>query len=236
MSKTQTIPDQLQRQRPADISSPVRSSRLMQIAALADDASADDGRVASSPPPVPRNLARLEAETPAPDSPSKRFNTQTRRLGAIGGRSSSQIPLPSSPPKPIANTQGREMSPTPPPVLPSQSQVTPTRRRRLGGIGRGSSQVQPTQLDRWSSQALPALEEESQQIEQPAQNLAASFRLPTGDIAGARETRASKRKASEEREASPRETSVERADRKRQELKQNLNEKIKAPVKRKRRF
>jgi hypothetical protein len=76
---------------PANISSPVRSARRLQRHVSANDDSTDDGRVASSPPPpILRNFRIGQTETPASDSPSTRSNTQTRRLGAIGGRSSSQ--------------------------------------------------------------------------------------------------------------------------------------------------
>ncbi|KAH0369322.1 XLF-domain-containing protein, partial [Aureobasidium melanogenum] len=170
--QTQTIPEQLQRQMPANISSPVRSSRRAQRHISANDDSTDDGRVTSSPPlpPALRNFRLGQTETPAPDSPSKRSNTsntQARRIGAIGARSSSQALPASSPPKPTADIEtdrglrSRTMlSPTPSSMMPPQSQVSP-RKRRLGGIGRGSSQMQPS-LSRWSSQAPPILEEDQQ--------------------------------------------------------------------------
>ncbi|KAH0124035.1 XLF-domain-containing protein, partial [Aureobasidium melanogenum] len=168
----QTIPEQLQRQMPANISSPVRLSRRAQRHISANDDSTDDGRVTSSPPlpPALRNFRLGQTETPAPDSPSKRSNTQTRRIGAIGARSSSQALPASSPPKPPADIEpdhglrSRTMlSPTPSSMLPpqTQSQASPSRKRRLGGIGRGSSQMQPS-LSRWSSQAPPILEEDQQ--------------------------------------------------------------------------
>ncbi|KAH0403814.1 XLF-domain-containing protein, partial [Aureobasidium melanogenum] len=170
--QTQTIPEQLQRQMPANISSPVRSSRRAQRHISANDDSTDDGRVTSSPPlpPALRNFRLGQTETPVPDSPSKRSNTQTRRIGAIGARSSSQALPASSPPKPPTEIEpghglrSRTMlSPTPSSMLPpqTQSQASPSRKRRLGGIGRGSSQMQPS-LSRWSSQAPPILEEDQQ--------------------------------------------------------------------------
>lgn len=217
--------------------------------ASAHDESTDDGRVTSSPPPIPGNRRLGQTETPAPDSPSKRSNTQTRRIGAIGGRSSSQalppsLP-PSSPPKPPNEDDAdrglrSRVSPTPSSMLPPPSQMTPSRRRRLGGIGRGSSQMQPSQpsLNRWSSQAqvLPFLEEEQHRDNELNIGLDSISRENGEGKAEVRQTRSTKRKASEEREPSPRGTSAERADRKRNELKQNLNEKPKAPAKRKRRF
>ncbi|KAI5199305.1 XLF-domain-containing protein [Aureobasidium subglaciale] len=246
--QTQTIPEQLQRQMPADISSPVRSARRKQIFNHANDDSTDDGQVTSSPPPIPLNLRPRHMESLVPSSPSRLSNTQARRLGAIGGRSSSQalppsLPL-SSPPKPPAEVdldhglRSRTMlSPTPSSMLPPQSQVSPSRRRRLGGIGRGSSQIQQSQpsLNRWSSQAPPIVEEEQQtsELDLDPGYMARESREATAEV---RRTRATKRKASEEREPTPRETSEERADRKRKELKENLNEKPKAPAKRKRRF
>jgi hypothetical protein len=241
--QTQTIPEQLQRQMPANISSPVRSSRRVQRHVSVNDDSTDDGRVTSSPPPpVLRNLRLGQTETPAPDSPSKRSNTQTRRIGAIGGRSSSQALPPSSPPKPPADIEighglrsRTTLSPTPSSMLPPQSQASPSKRRRLGGIGRGSSQVQYAQpsLSRWSSQAPPILEEEQDNTD-PTSRAPSAAREDGENSTEGRQTRANKRKASEERESAPRETSEERADRKRQELKQS--EKSKAPAKKKRRF
>ncbi|KEQ65752.1 XLF-domain-containing protein [Aureobasidium melanogenum CBS 110374] len=241
--QTQTIPEQLQRQMPANISSPVRSSRRAQRHISANDDSTDDGRVTSSPPlpPALGNFRLGQTETPAPDSPSKRSNTsntQTRRIGAIGARSSSQALPASSPPKPYADIEtdrglrSRTMlSPTPSSMMPPQSQVSP-RKRRLGGIGRGSSQMQPS-LSRWSSQAPPILEEDQQDNADLDLRLTSTARESREDTVEVRKTRG-KRKASEERESTPEETSADRADRKRQELKQN--EKSKAPVKRKRRF
>lgn len=236
MNKTQTIPEHLQRQQPANISSPVRPSRLNRTRASTDDTITDEDRVASSPPPIPPDILRSETEGPAPDSPSKRPDTQSRRLGSLGGRSSSQAPLPQSPLK-LSTTyldsraQLRD-SQTPPPALPPQSQPTPSKIRRLGGIGRGSSQMQPS-MNRWSSQALPILQEELDRSTPGLRNTDETAQRPAAE---SRQTRAMKRKASEEREPSPRETSVERADRKRRELKDNLNEKPKATTKKKRRF
>ncbi|KAK6003797.1 hypothetical protein QM012_009568 [Aureobasidium pullulans] len=239
----QTIPEQLQRQMPANISSPVRSSRHAQRHISANDDSTDDGRVTSSPPlpPALRGFRLGQTETPAPDSPSKRSNTQARRIGAIGARSSSQALPPSSPPKPPANIEndhglrsGAMLSPTPSSMLPPQSQVSPSRRRRFGGIGRGSSQMhsQPS-LGRWSSQGPPIPDEDQQNNTDLDLGLTTTARESREGTVEVRQTRA-KRKASEEREPAPEETSADRADRKRQELKQN--EKSKAPVKRKRRF
>lgn len=237
------IPEQLQRQMPANISSPVRPSRRGQRHTTANDDSTDDGRVTSSPPlpPALRNFRLGQTETPAPDSPSKRSNTQTRRIGAIGARSSSQALPTSSPPKPHTDAEMGHglrtrtmLSPTPSSMLPPQSQVSPSKRRRLGGIGRGSSQMQYSQpsLGRWSSQGSPILEDQQDNIDMDL-GLTSTARESREITAEVRQTR-SKRKASEEREPTPEETSAERADRKRQELKQN--EKSKAPVKRKRRF
>ena len=229
---------------PANISSPVRSSRRTQRHISANDDSTDDCRVTSSPPlpPALRNFRLGQTETPAPDSPSKHSNTQTRRIGAIGARSSSQALPTSSPPKPPADIEldhdlrsRTKLSPTPSSMLPPQSQTSPSRRRRLGGIGRGSSQMQHSQpsLSRWSSQAPPIPEEDRQDNTDLDLGLTSTARESREDTAEVRQTRA-KRKASEKREPTPRETSADRADRKRQELKQN--EKSKAPVKRKRRF
>lgn len=114
----------------------------------------------------------------------------------------------------------------------TQSQASPSRKRRLGGIGRGSSQMQPS-LSRWSSQAPPILEEDQQDSTNLDLGLTSTARESRENMTEVRQTRA-KRKASEEREPTPEETSADRADRKRQELKQN--EKSKATVKRKRRF
>lgn len=230
---------------PANISSPVRSGRRLQRHVSANDDSTDDGRVASSPPPILRNFRLGQTETPASDSPSTRSNTQTRRLGAIGGRSSSQALPPSSPPKPPADIElghglrsRTTLSPTPTSMLPPPSQASPSRRRRLGGIGRGSSQMQHSQpsLSRWSSQAPPILEEDHQDDLDLdlASGLASTAQESRENTTEGRQTRATKRKASEEKEPTPRETSAERADRKRQELKQS--EKSRAPAKKKRRF
>lgn len=228
---------------PANISSPVRSGRRLQRHVSANDDSTDDGRVASSPPPIVRNFRLGQTETPASDSPSTRSNTQTRRLGAIGGRSSSQALPPSSPPKPPADIElghglrsRTTLSPTPTSMLPPPSQASPSRRRRLGGIGRGSSQMQHSQpsLSRWSSQAPPILEEDHQDDLDLASGLASTAQESRENTTEGRQTRATKRKASEEKEPTPRETSAERADRKRQELKQS--EKSRAPAKKKRRF
>lgn len=209
----------------------------------ANDDSTDDGRVTSSPPPILRNFRFGQTETPASDSPSKRSSTQTRRIGAIGARSSSQALPPSSPPKPASDIElghglrsRTTLSPTPFSMLPPQSQVSPSRRRRLGGIGRGSSQMQYSQpsLSRWSSQAPTISEEEQQNNIDLASGLASTVHESREATTEGRQTRATKRKASEEKEPVPRETSAERAGRKRQELKQS--EKSKAPVKKKRRF
>lgn len=89
-------------------------------------------------------------------------------------------------------------------------------------------------LSRWSSQAAPILEEDQQDNIDLTSRIASTAHESREDATEGRQTRATKRKASEEKESMPRETSAERANRKRQELKQN--EKSKAPAKKKRRF
>ncbi|KAJ9622060.1 hypothetical protein H2203_006941 [Taxawa tesnikishii (nom. ined.)] len=119
-------------------------------------------------------------------------------------------------------------------LIASQAPLTPSK-RRLGIIGgRNKSQSQSASQFAPDEPSLPeerigSLPPLSSPMREPSQSVSRSSPPPAmHDSRG--------RSRSREASLAPRETSQERADRKRQELKHQLEEKVKAPTKKRRRF
>ncbi|KAK5110636.1 hypothetical protein LTR62_005676 [Meristemomyces frigidus] len=196
----------------------------------------------------PEAADRKSASTsPEPESSSGRYADRSlRKLEAIGGKAkdatsgtlkltSKPAPSPVKPQLRLGNIGGKSNTPasrregsasktSPSPQNPPSSTATPARKHGLGTIGGRKpttttthSSVNPSAPFRLSP-ATPAVE--------PATKTAQLERM----------SRTTGRSPVEEAAPSPRETSQERADRKRSELKRQLEEKAKAPLKKKRKF
>lgn len=197
----------------------------------------------------------LKDVTEAQSMPLEQTLTQARaldrRLGAIGGRSqrSSQAVASQSSicEAPIGSTEDdigygsrNRTSETPPPTsIPSSTLVSPAK-RRLGAIGGRRSSSQSTQL---STQRLPSPtptpseggRKTDTKHHQPSQTTYnKQSQLGTVDEAG--RSRAEKSEENVVEQSRPRETSEERANRKREQLKRQLEAQAKARSKKKRRF
>lgn len=186
---------------------------------------------------------------------------QPRKLGAIGRSMPAPAPAPRMPIKsksliPQATPNGKhtivddeetasEDEENPPPAKspspPTPASPAPSKAKK-GGLGKIGGKAKETTPP--STKA--AVEEKTTLDHKPKHKLGvighkATTPAPKADEAkshDAEETRGRGAEVSkeEEREQEPRETSKERADRKREELKRALEEKARAPVKKKRKF
>lgn len=192
-----------------------------------DDASTADEA------PLPKSVTPEERTPPPPSTPVEAAAQAKKGLGKIGGKKEllAPPPGPSIDPEPVAK------EPTPEPVKPKKG--------KLGQIG-GKKRK-----DEAPAQDL------QQVIEAGGSSVAAAIpvKKKLGMIGGRKRKESpadadievkkeddtierGRGKVKEEREVTPppRETSTERADKKREQLKKELEEKAKAPVKKKRKF
>jgi hypothetical protein len=160
-------------------------------------------------------------------------------LGKIGGKREAPPP-PEPEPEPESETEA-EVEASPPPIVSPLKEVEKPKKRKLGQIGGKKKQAAPT-----TGPAEKLVEPEA------STSAALSTKRKLGQIGGHKgEKQENLMKPEEwsneirgrasvkpEKTATPepRETSLERADRKREILKRELEQKAKAPVKKKRKF
>ncbi|GAB7363196.1 hypothetical protein MBLNU230_g3478t1 [Neophaeotheca triangularis] len=204
-----------------------------------DDLDAPPRKSATSSQSLPKR-SQPSAKSPSKSQSSEPTNATTeepassapkpRKFGVLGGRSAtSKSPQPydqnaqakatnSGPPKKAApkaklgTIGGKAKSTTPAPPEPATSeQVTPSKLTKLGTIGGKKDNFAGT-----PSKASSAAPETGDQVNEESEDRTRSSKQSTPPAA--------------------RETSQERADNRREQLKRELEEKAKAPVKKKRRF
>ncbi|KAF2773350.1 XLF-domain-containing protein [Teratosphaeria nubilosa] len=224
-----------------------------------DDLDAPAGRK----PVVPKKATPPSSTRPRSASPDASY-PMSRKLGTIGGtkkklasasteptsiaKDASPAPAPQKPRSKLGKIGGKataSSTPEPEPE-PAAPEPAPTRKTRLGRIG-GKKQVPPS-----NESAPPSSATEGPVSSRPSYKhsklgriggkkatLSSPAKSDHEPVAAAseendRDSRASERGAKEP--TPPRETSQERADRRREELKKQLEEKAKAPAKKKRKF
>jgi hypothetical protein len=187
-----------------------------------------------------------EASPPRKASPEKRTASPApqittvrpkKTLGKIGGKK--EAPPPSPPePEPDSETEP-EVEASPPPVLSPPREVAKPKKGKLGQLGGKKKQAEPApelaEPEASTSAAVPVTKRKLGQIghghkverqESPKKPEEANT-----ESRGRAFVKPEKTATPE-----PRETSLERADKKRERLRRELEEKAKAPVKKKRKF
>ncbi len=226
------IPDSFPISTPPAASSSKKTKKLGSVGAKKAAAKIDsqDEEITedeASPPPISGGDKSTASPTPppkitAPEEPQ-------RKLGRIGGKKQAPSPEPESEPE-------RDISPSAAKTVPAPATFKP-KKWKLGQIGAKNKRAETP----------PPAEEapEASKIETPKRKLGAirhKNQLPATKKEGLSQTEEleirgrTSVKPEKEKTPQPRETSEERADRKRQELKRELEDKAKAPVKKKRKF
>ncbi|KAK3676664.1 hypothetical protein LTR78_003439 [Recurvomyces mirabilis] len=190
---------------------------------------------------------RQKHSSPPPVSPPQQAPQPRGKLGAIGGKLNAPA-TPSPPPEAEQELESMEVDPGPAPGKPR------TKLGTIGGRSKTSTTPPPGEPVTISTTASPAkrhglgtiggkkagklttasatdTNQPRQVSERPSAAASASATTATE-----RKSRAPERNEIARKPTLPRETSQERADRKRNELKRQLDEKAKVPVKKKRKF
>ncbi|KAK2625525.1 hypothetical protein QTJ16_004837 [Diplocarpon rosae] len=204
------------------------------------ESTADESRTPTPPSKKPKTAIASPSPPPStiPHRPPK------RPLGRIGGKKVAPLPLPPPPEtEPEAEpsaTDSDTASPGAPSAPLSTAQPSPApepipQKRKLGTIG-----------DKKKAEAASPAAEPSPSAPEPGPSIAAPRRRlgvvggssKEGESREGERGRAGEQFAERERTKTPelRETSLERADRKREALKRELEVKARAPVKKKRKF
>lgn len=204
-----------------------------------DDAETTDGEESAPPSPRPQ---RVPTPSPPPTVPSQN-QPSTRRLGKIGG---ARVQQPAAVKEPSEAT--RSTSPTAndyitPSLTRLVSESTPpvstvSVKRKLGTLGgrRASSQAS-SQLPQMPSPSVPPTIKEEGPVQSSSvamENTAPQVNASASATTTGR-SRLDRHEDREERPVQPRETSEERANKRREQLKEELDLK-QAPVKKKRKF
>lgn len=175
-----------------------------------------------SPPPSAEEETTDDKDAPAPSPPASTSRPKKGMLGRIGGKK--------APPPP-----SRSPSSSPPPT-----QAPKRKKGKLGQIGGKKKEPTPTPpASNHSSQEVPASETPTKKkLGLIGGRNKTAHEDSSVVTANEEETRGRTAKVEKEKVQTPlpRETSEERAEKKRRELKRELEEKEKAPVKKKRKF
>ncbi|KUJ24519.1 XLF-domain-containing protein [Mollisia scopiformis] len=182
-----------------------------------DDEVTENDDEHTSPPPKAAPQARSPSPEPVP-KPQKKF-------GKIGGKKD-------TPPPPTPELEpDDEPEPSPPPKAATPP-ATKAKKPKFGQIGGKKKTSESTPVPEESVATSPApkagIKRKLGAIGHKAVKAEPSSQNPEEDIRG--------RAPTKEETPPPRETSEDRADRKREQLKRELEEKAKAPVKKKRKF
>ena len=226
------IPDSFPISSPPAASSSKKTKKLGSVGAKKAAAKTDpqDEEITeddASPSPISGGNTSTASPTPPPKktAPEK----PQRKLGRIGGKKEA----PPSEPEPELE---RDISPPPAKTGPAPETSKP-KKGKLGQIGAKNKQAETpppadeapeTSRTETPKRKLGAIGHKHQSTATKKEGLSQPEEL---EIRGRTSVNPEKEKVPQ-----PRETSEERADRKRQELKRELEEKAKAPVKKKRKF
>lgn len=198
----------------------------------------DDESTADETEPVAPSPAKRKSASPTPD-PNPIPTRPKKKFGKIGGKKEAPPP----PPAPEAEAESTDSEPprspphrakhtTPPPASPLKA-----KKGRIGKIGSNKAAVPP------ASTPPPAAD-----IPSSPPSTRATPKRKIGHIGGTKkehddvkiehDSQGTRGRGIVQPEEEPevRETSTERADRKREELKRELEEKARAPIKKKRKF
>ena len=173
------------------------------------------------------------AKSPSPPPPAEDETTDDEEASPPRKRSSGK----SSSPEPAANPKfglgkigGRKKAPSPSPSVPSSDEAPQPRRGKLGQIGGKKKESTPTPPSSQQS-GTPAKRKLGAIGGRNKNSHAENAAIETDE-----QRRGRSLKVEREKTPPPRETSGEKAEKKRRELKRELEEKAKAPVKKKRKF
>jgi hypothetical protein len=196
------------------------------------------------PPQFDDDQSTEEASPPRKASPEKKIASPApqiaavrpkKTLGKIGGKKEAPTPPPPEP-EPDSETEP-EVEASPPPVVSPPKDVPKPKKGKLGQIGGKKEQVEPIPEPAEpepSTAAVPATKRKLGQIGHghKVEMQESSKKPEEGNENRGRAAVNPEKTATPE----PRETSLERADKKRERLRRELEEKAKAPVKKKRKF
>jgi hypothetical protein len=231
------IPDSFPASPPQAVPSPKKSKKLGSIGAKKTTAKSDSlpAEEITEDEASPLHKVSFEKSTASPTPPSEKAAPAKpqRKLGKIAGKK--EPPPPDPEPEPV-----REVSPSPAKTILAP-QAPKAKKGKLGQIG-GKKKRAKTPPPAEEAQPQP----KASKAATPKRKLGAIGHKPQSPVTKKEDGlsqveevegrgRASA-KPEKEKTPQPRETSEERADRKRQQLKRELEEKAKAPVKKKRKF
>ncbi|KAE8450725.1 hypothetical protein EG329_006070 [Mollisiaceae sp. DMI_Dod_QoI] len=215
-----------------DDEDPIPQSKLTKRASpqvpIPDEATEADDE-STSPPPPPKRAFKARSPTSSPEPKPQ------KKLGKIGGKKE----LPPPPPPAESETDDEpEPEPTPPPKASPPPAAKP-KKAKLGQIGGKKKAAETTPVPEESIATSPALKAGVKRKLGAIGHKTSPSKSVKQENASqmAIEEIASRGRAStKEKTPPPRETSEERANRKREELRRELEEKAKAPAKKKRKF
>jgi hypothetical protein len=193
----------------------------------------DDQTTEEEPSPQKASLGEKKNESPAPQIAAVR---PKKTVGKIGGKKEAPPP-PEPEPEPDSETEP-EVEASPPPVVSPPKEVAKPKKGKLGQIGGKKKQAEhvpePAEPE-VSTAAAPSAKRKLGQIGHG--HMVERQESPRKPEEGNNESRGrAPVKPEQTATPEPRETSLERADKKRERLRRELEEKAKAPVKKKRKF
>jgi hypothetical protein len=238
-SQRSKIPDSFPSSQPAAAASPVNPKKFSRIggkkAAPKPEPlpQVDDDQTTEEEPSPPRKASPVEKKN-EPQAPQIAAVRPKKTLGKIGGKK--EAPSPPEP-EPDSETEPEVEASTPPVVSPPKEVAKPEK-GKLGQIGGKKKQTEPSPEaaePEASTAAAPSAKRKLGQIGQG--HKVERQESPKKPEEGNNESRG-RASVKPEKTATPepRETSLERADKKRERLRRELEEKAKAPVKKKRKF
>jgi hypothetical protein len=194
---------------------PSRGQRTRNVLPDDDESIADEDDAFAEPEVVQDSYTRSKAPSKSPEQPKQ--SQPKKKLGAIGGARRAKTPTPA--PEEASATEGEHSPPK------KQQKSPPAKKGGLGKLGGKKKADQPAPAEA-SASAEPAQQEGSSEV--PSR--------PRGKLGHIGKNKKEEKAPSPQEDEKPEETPEEAAHRRREELKRQLEEKAKQPVKKKRRF